>query len=79
MKKEVAITVRPKQKQDVDAWVENRSDEPESKPRVKPKRLTLDLDPAFHSRLKIHTAKIDVRISDLIRKLIEVELERHGA
>lgn len=71
MKKQVAITARPKQKQNADAWVEKRSSQPESKPRLKPKRLTIDIDPSLHTDLKISCAKRGIQIADLLRTLIE--------
>lgn len=67
------MTTRPKTKPLPDQWVETRT-KPETGPRVKPKRLTIDIDPTLHTRLKVHCASNGLQIADLMRDLIEREL-----
>lgn len=44
------------------------------KPTIqKPKRLTLDIDPALHKRLKIAALQQDTTMVDLVRDLLEKE------
>jgi hypothetical protein len=44
--------------------------EPENKP-AKMKRLTIDIDPALHKRLKRKAADKETTIADVARKLLE--------
>ena len=44
-------------------------------PRVKPVRVTVDLDPATHRALKIHVAQQETTISALIQRLIANTLQ----
>ena len=79
MSKTVKINARPKRSPDLDQWVETREPtEPESKPTVKHKRLTIDIDPDLHRQLKINCATRDIQIADLVRQLIQTELASHA-
>ena len=42
--------------------------------RVEPVRITVDLDPELHRRLKIHCATEGTRISEVIRDLLETRV-----
>lgn len=70
MSKRINITARPKQNPAADQWVETRHAVAEE-PSVKLKRLTIDLDPELHKRLKLHCFQQDVPIAELLRELIE--------
>jgi len=71
MTKKITMQTRPKTAANPDCWVENRDDSSApTAPTVKPKRLTIDIDPDLHSRLKVHCAQRDVRIADLLRQQI---------
>ncbi|MEZ6136979.1 MAG: plasmid partition protein ParG [Pirellulaceae bacterium] len=70
MSKKVSISPRPKLKPQIDEWVENRIDPEEERPRVKPKRLTIDIEPELHTQLKIYCAKNGCQIADVLRPLI---------
>ncbi|WP_040352845.1 plasmid partition protein ParG [Blastopirellula marina] len=74
MSKQIKMAVRPQAKPQADDWVENRSPEPMPEPRKKTKRLTLDMDQDLYTRLKIHCARHQCRISDLVRLLVAVEV-----
>lgn len=76
MSKAITMTARRTSKADPDSWVESRDTRIEAVgPRVKPKRLTIDLDPERHLQLKIHCAKNDIQIAELMRLLIERHIE----
>ena len=79
MSKTVKINARPKSSPGLDQWVETREPtEAKNKPTVKPKRLTIDIDPDLHRQLKISCATRDIQIADLVRQLIQTELQaRH--
>ena len=52
MSKTVKINARPKNLPDLDQWVETREPtDAKNKPTVKPKRLTIDIDPDLHRQL----------------------------
>ncbi|WP_437186719.1 hypothetical protein SH668x_000069 [Planctomicrobium sp. SH668] len=70
MSKRINITARPKQNPAADQWVETRLP-PAEQPPVRLKRLTIDLDPELHKRLKLHCFQQDVPIAELLRELIE--------
>jgi hypothetical protein len=73
MSKQIRMSSRPKQNPHADSWVETSL--PAAAARaVKPKRLTIDIDPNLHTRLKLHCVQRDVRIADLLRDLIERSL-----
>ena len=74
MSKQIKMSARPQPKPNADTWVETRADLPPP-PKVKPKRLTIDIDPALHTRLKLHCVQQDVRIADFLRELIHGALE----
>ncbi|WP_437207108.1 hypothetical protein [Planctomicrobium sp. SH664] len=73
MSKRINMTTRPKQNPAADQWVETRHAVAEESP-VKLKRLTIDLDPELHKRLKLHCFQQDIPIAELLRELIERSL-----
>ncbi|ELP32916.1 plasmid partition protein ParG [Rhodopirellula baltica] len=75
MNKRITMTARPRPRAELDKWVETREPVAAAKPAVKPKRLTIDIDPALHKKLKMSCVKRDIQIADLLRTLIERELE----
>ncbi|GAB5517202.1 plasmid partition protein ParG [Rhodopirellula baltica] len=75
MSKKITMTARPKAKAEIDKWVETRERAETEKPAVKPKRLTIDIDPTLHRKLKLSCVNRDIQIADLIRTLIENELD----
>ncbi|PHQ33157.1 plasmid partition protein ParG [Rhodopirellula bahusiensis] len=75
MSKKITMTARPRAKPEIDKWVETRGSAVAEKPAVKPKRLTIDIDPSLHRRLKMSCVNRDIQIADLIRKLIQSELD----
>lgn len=74
MSKKVTISPRPAKLPDSDNWVESRVAPEDTAPRVKPKRLTIDIDPKLHTQLKVHCAKNGTQIADLLRNLINREI-----
>lgn len=79
MSKRITMSARPKPKPDIDNWVEMREPALSEKPIVKPKRLTIDIDPDLHTELKISCAKRGIQIADLLRTLIEGNVRSHEA
>ncbi|EMI25976.1 hypothetical protein [Rhodopirellula europaea] len=75
MSKKITMTARPNAKAEVDKWVETRESAVAEKPAVKPKRLTIDIAPSLHRRLKMSCVNRDIQIADLIRTLIQSELD----
>ena len=75
MSKHVKMSARAKAKPDPDQWVENREGRTESKKRVKPKRLTIDINPELHRKLKLSCVQRNIQIADLVRSMIERDLE----
>ena len=73
MSKTINMSIRPKQNANADTWVETRTKL--SPPPPKPKRLTIDIDPTLHSRLKIHCVRQDIPIADFVRELIDESLQ----
>ncbi|WP_430450736.1 plasmid partition protein ParG [Rhodopirellula europaea] len=74
MSKKITMTARPKAKAKIDKWVETREPAVAEKPVVKQKRLTIDIDPSLHTELKVSCAKRGIQIADLLRALIERDL-----
>lgn len=72
MSKRISMTARPKQNPAADNWVE-KADPAAARP-PKPKRLTIDIDPELHKRLKLYCVQQDVPIADLLREMIERKL-----
>ncbi|MCO8125189.1 plasmid partition protein ParG [Stieleria sp. TO1_6] len=70
MTKKIKMQARPAKPDQADHWVDNRA-QSEQLPKLKPKRLTIDIDPELHTRLKIHCAQKQVQIADLLRKQIQ--------
>jgi hypothetical protein len=59
-----------------DAFVQAGTEKPVAekaidKPAEKPKRLTIDIEPALHKRLKARAAEEDSTIADIARKLLK--------
>ncbi|WP_372715976.1 plasmid partition protein ParG [Novipirellula sp.] len=77
MSKRITMSARAKPKAEIDKWVDTRDSAITSKPGVKPKRLTIDIDPVLHTDLKISCAKRGIQIADLVRTLIERDLSVH--
>ena len=75
MSKKITMSARAKPNSELDKWVETREPVLAEKPSVKPKRLTIDIDPALHKKLKMSCVKRDIQIADLLRTLIERELD----
>ncbi len=74
MSKQIRMTARPKRSNTADQWVETSS--PIAvEPTGKIKRLTIDIDPELHTRLKLRCVRHDVRIADWLRGLIEDTLD----
>jgi len=71
MSKQINITARPKSNASADEWVGSTEST-----RPRPKRLTCDLDPDFHTQLKVHCATRGINIADLVRDLLRTEVER---
>ncbi len=76
MSKTINMSARPNQTKNADTWVETRTNLPPPPP--KPKRLTIDLDPTLHSRLKLHCVRQDIPIADFLRLLIDESLQAHA-
>ena len=77
MSKRITMSARAKPKPEVDTWVESREPVAAAKPVVKPKRLTIDIDPTLHTELKVSCAKRGIQIADLLRTLIERDVRSH--
>ncbi len=75
MKKQIPMSARPAKTRDADTWVETSSDMAPPK-KVKPKRLTLDMPPSLHSRLKLHCVKNQTEIASFLRELIAGALKK---
>ena len=74
MSKKIKIPTRAADKE-VTEWVETRSKPAASSLVGKPKRLTIDLDPELHRRLKVDCVQKDIQIADRIRGLIQKDLK----
>lgn len=59
----------------VDDWVAGEG-EGAAKPKVKPARLTIDLDPEMHARFKSATALRGTNMVDEVRRFIERYIEQ---
>jgi hypothetical protein len=70
MTKDIPLSIRPS-KSSVDAWVKDPSDLP-SLPKSRMKKLSIELDPDLHKRLRLHSASVDIPIAELIREQIEL-------
>ncbi|MEO1619366.1 MAG: hypothetical protein AAFV88_26270 [Planctomycetota bacterium] len=68
MSKRIVIPTRTPKRPSADQWVNQKS---ESSPKVKPKRLTIDIDPGLHRRLKVYCFNRDIVIANFLRGLIE--------
>ena len=55
----------------VDDWVANREGGTSEQAAVKMKRLTIDLPPSLHRRIKSHCAIEGLVMADVIRDLLE--------
>lgn len=70
------MTARPQTKPDADKWVESRSVSKPAAPDVPMKRLTIDIPAELHTRFKIFCASRGERMADVLRRLIEQEVEQ---
>ncbi len=77
MSKQIRMTARPKTNT-ADQWVETSLPTAVDKTAFKPKRLTIDIDPELHTRLKLRCVRHDIRIADFLRELIEGTLNAEG-
>lgn len=75
MSKRITMSARAKPKAEIDKWVETREPVVAKTPTVKPKRLTIDIDPGLHKKLKMSCVNREIQIADLLRALIERELD----
>lgn len=69
------MTARPQTKPDADKWVENRYVSKSEDPDVPMKRLTIDIPADLHTRFKVACAARGERMADVLRRLIEREVE----
>jgi ParG len=60
-------TFKLPERKSVDDWVQGD----EAKPKVKPARLTIDLDPELHAKFKAATALKGTNMVDQVRSFIE--------
>jgi hypothetical protein len=67
MTKKVKFNAKPLARPSADQWV---SDQPSNEPL---KRLTIDVAPSLHKRIKIRCASLDLKMADVIRDLLEKE------
>jgi ParG len=65
-------TFKLPERKSVDAWVQGD----EAKPKVKPARLTIDLDPELHAKFKAATALKGTNMVDQVRSFIESYLKQ---
>ena len=77
MSKKIKMSARAKPSPELDNWVEARLSPELPKPSVKPKRLTIDIHPDLHKRLKISCVQRGIQIADLLRQLIETDLSKN--
>ena len=77
MSKKIKMPTRAKPSPELDNWVETRQSPELPKPTVKPKRLTIDIHPDLHKRLKISCVQRGIQIADLLRQLIETDLSKN--
>ena len=77
MSKKIKMPTRAKPSPELNNWVEARLSPELPKPTVKPKRLTIDIHPDLHKRLKISCVHRGIQIADLLRGLIEADLSQH--
>lgn len=76
MSKKINMSARPKVSPDADKWVESRSVPKPSAPDVPMKRLTIDVPAELHTHLKVMCASRGERMADVLRRLIEQEVEK---
>lgn len=74
MSKQIRMTARPQKNNTADQWVETSLPSP-IETMAKLKRLTIDIDPDLHTRLKLRCVRQDVRIADWLRDLIVTTLD----
>ena len=77
MSKKITMPTRAKPNPEIDTWVETRELPEPPKPTYKPKRLTIDVHPDLHKRLKISCVQRGIQIADLLRQLIETDLSQN--
>lgn len=69
MSKKISIPARAKSDPDTDKWVGQSPTK--TKTSGKRKRLTIDLDPALHRKLKLYAVQNEIEIVTLVRTFIE--------
>ncbi|QDT57106.1 hypothetical protein Pan44_51720 [Caulifigura coniformis] len=78
MNKRIQMTARPLKANTADQWVETSLSTP-VQPAVKFKRLTVDVDPELHTRLRLRCVRRDEHISDWLRALMVSTLDAEDA
>lgn len=68
------MTARQQKNNTADQWVETSLPAP-VEPAVKFKRLTVDVDPELHTRLRLRCVRRDEHISDWLRALMVAALD----
>ena len=79
MNKKVAFGTKPERSSAAelpaaDAWVQDRKGAADTEPvpsREPTKRLTIDVSPELHRRIKVQCAQEGMNIADVIRELLE--------
>ncbi|QDV81392.1 hypothetical protein TBK1r_03070 [Stieleria magnilauensis] len=74
MSKKITFPTRHAGTASADKWVQQTNVD-RTMPKEKPKRLTIDLAPKLHRKLKLHCVTEDIEIATFIRGLIESRLE----
>ena len=77
MSKKIKMPTRAKPSPKLDNWVETRKSPEPPKSTFKPKRLTIDIHPDLHKRLKISCVQRGIQIADLLRQLIDTDLSQN--
>ena len=78
MSKRVEIMARPKKEVEADKWVEAKVKKVSKASDVKPKRLTIEIDPDLHIELKVYCAMNGTDLTAVVRELIENKLRPEG-
>ncbi len=65
MSKKIKFNAKPSARPSADQWVSEQA------PSEALKRLTIDIPPGLHKRIKIHCASGDLKMADVLRELLE--------
>ncbi len=68
MTKKINIKSKPTDHKKADDWVTSTKSKPES---AATKRLTIDITPDLHTKIKIQCAQEGVKMSDAIREILQ--------